>query len=311
MSSRLTLAEARAQLYDVVTPDDANDSAFLRALNRVCEAFMSSGKWKGTKGVVTFASSSDGYIVLPRQYEAALGWQHDDRPRPIYNAFNEYLVGGIGNYDATLSDFNMMLDTAEEVPTLTAISTAGTIRLTRANSGDSAKTVRLYGKDADGNTVFDSSGDEGLTVTLSSATNDTAQVFSVITQVVKQVTTGRVTIGVVVDGTHTPLSVYDPTETVPLYRRYKIGVTDKAVRVLCKRRFVPLVDETDLVYPGNLLALRCGLIGDKWITQNDFDRAAASYGRAYQYLDNELKEARGGIRLKANIDPGPRVPNLY
>ena len=50
---------------------DANDSAFLRALNRVCEAFLSSGKWKGTKGVVTFASSSDGYIVLPRQYEPA------------------------------------------------------------------------------------------------------------------------------------------------------------------------------------------------------------------------------------------------
>lgn len=311
MSSRLTLAEARAQLYDVVTPDDANDAAFLKALNRVCEAFILSGKWKGTKGVVTFASSSDGYIVLPRQYEAALGWQHDDRPRPIYNSFNEYLVGGIGNYDATISDFNMMLDTASEVPTLTAISTAGTIRLTRANASDNTKTVRIYGKDANGDTVFDSSGDEGLTVTLGSATNDTTQVFSEITQVVKQSTIGRVTIGVVVSGNHTALSVYDPTETVPLYRRYKIGVTDKAVRVLCKRRFVPLVDETDFVFPGNLLALRCGLIADKWNNQNDSDRAMSFWAQAYRYLDNELKEARGGIRLKANIDPGPKVPNLY
>lgn len=310
MSSRLTLAEVRASLYTLVRPDNANDAEFLRRLNLVCERIMLSGKWLGTKGVIDFASSADGFITLPRRYQSVLGYTQNNVPRPSYGMFHEYLEGGPGQLDEATMLTGRLVDMGQ-FPTMTAITTAGTLRLARGSGSDSAKTVRIYGLNADGDTIFDAAGDEGVLVTLSSATVDTTETFSVITGIKKEQTVARVTLSVVVAGTPTELSVYEPTETAPLYRRYKIGITEDPIRCLCKRRNIPLVDETDWVYPGNLGALGLGLQAIRFEIENDVERADMFWARCYGLLNDELRDNRGGQTINIKLMPGPKIPNRW
>lgn len=306
MSSRLTLAEVRSQLYTFVNPTDADDPEFLLRLNRVCERFINSGKWAGTKGVVDFANTEDGFITLPRRYVSVLGVDINKVPRPTYGAFHEYLEGGPGQLDEATMPASRLVDMGE-FPTMSAMTEDGTLRLVRGSASDNEKTVRLYGKDENGDVIYDTDGQEGISVTLSASSQDTTQVFSEITAVQKEVTTGTVTLSAVVDAVATELSVYEPTETVPLYRRYKVGITADPIRCWCKRRFVLLVKETDIVLPGNLRALKLGLQAERFEFENDTERANTNWGMAFQALNEELREQRGGINLRLKIEPGPKV----
>lgn len=309
MNSRLTVAEVRAQLYQVVSPSDANDASVLAKLNEVTERIINHGQWSGTKGIVEFDATT-GYITLPRRYEALLGCVVNNWPRAVYGRYHEFLPGGPGFIKDLDYEYGLISD-QEEVCTEGVQAAAGTIRLTIANASDVGKVVRVYGVDANGDTVFDSTGKEGIALTLANPTV-TGSVEMFVKAVSKAVTVGNVTISSVTDGTATELSVYEPTETDPLYRRYKLGtITARddetpAVRALCKRRWIKLVNETDLVYPGNLGALKMGLMavmieetGGKQL------REAESYWtKCWELLNKQIQQKRGMIKPIIPFDPG-------
>jgi hypothetical protein len=162
--------------------------------------------------------------------------------------------------------------------------------------------------DTNGDPVFDDSGIEGITVELDTTPVTTSQPF-LLTGVAKDATLGTVTLSQVDGVTVTALSTYEPTETRPVYRRYKVGtitantgVDYPAIRTLCKRRFIKLACDTDLVYPSDLGALKFGLIAWTYERQGAFEleKAEMFWQKCYQVANQTLKQMRGNIRLPLN-----------
>ena len=257
MNSRLTVADARKLTYRIINPDDPNDPAYLPALNEVCERFFNSGKWNGTIVSVLFDSSA-GFITLPPEFLCVLGGQYYNVPVPTYTQFAEYIESGTGQIDETLGRASALFDMGDGWCTQTDITGDCTLRVKITSSDDAGETVRLFGKDEDGNEIY-SNGSQGVELTLASPSADTTQQFSVITGMQADPLVGAWSLWQVIGGVETQIGSYRPGETRPRYRRYKTGVTEQAIRVICQRRFVPMTEETDWVIPGNLGAIRLGL----------------------------------------------------
>lgn len=71
---RITLSEARSQLYSAIVPSIDSQSSidrFNSYLNLAQERLINSGKWNGTILPVRFYSP-DGMITLPRRFVSAL-----------------------------------------------------------------------------------------------------------------------------------------------------------------------------------------------------------------------------------------------
>jgi hypothetical protein len=65
---------------------------------------------------------------------------------------------------------------------------------------------------------------------------------------------------------------------------------------MCKRRFVPALNETDWVYPGNLTTLQLGLQSLLFEEANDVANADAFWQRGLRFLNDEAKSSRGGVQ---------------
>lgn len=303
MPTGLTVADARAALYAQVDPNDANTSLFVPYLNQCSERIINSGQWKNTYGQVDFQTST-GYITLPRRWESIVGVTRVNYPTGIYPRMIEFMTSGPGYFDdeAMNNDLKTIIDQGD-CCTQIVQDDPGLPQFVISNAADAGKIVRVYGYDTNGDEVFDSSGNAGLSLTLANTTV-TGEVSMTITQIVKPATIGSVTLNVVVSGTPVELSVYEPSETNPIYRRYKTGTLTARgdgkpwLRCLCKRRFVPVVAETDLVWPDNLGALKHALIAVKLENDGAYEEAAAEqrWQKCYQILNQGLKQNRGAIR---------------
>lgn len=301
MSTGLTVADARAALYTQVDPADANTTLFVPYLNQACERIINSGAWKGMYGQVDFQTST-GYITLPRRWESIIGVTRVNYPTGVYPRMIEFMTSGPGYFDDTTKDIKDIIDQGD-CCTQIYQDNPGFPQFTISNAADAGEIVRVYGYDTNGEEVFDSSGNAGLQLTLANPTV-TGSVSMTITQVVKPATVGYVTLNVVVSGSPVELSVYEPSETNPIYRRYKTGtLTSRGdgkpwLRCLCKRRYVPAVAETDLVWPDNIGALKHALIAVKLEDQGAYEEAAADqrWAKCYQILNQGLKQNRGAIR---------------
>lgn len=301
MNTRLTVSDVRSILYRIVNPADANDPLFLIYLNQACERLINSGKWAGTLVTVLF-DSSDGYITLPREYLAILGAQVDDAPVVTYTQFHEYIETGGGQIDETQGFDGVLTDMGDGYCVQTDISADCTLRIKINSASDVGQVVRLFGKDENGEMIYDSDGIEGVELTLASPSATTTQQFSVITGIQADALVGRWTLWEVISGAETQIGSYQPGETRPMYRRYKTGVTTTAVRALCRRRFVPLTEESNWVIPGNIGALRQAIDAiHKEEVDADSD-ADAMWARAYRLLNEELKALGGGNRAQIAMD---------
>lgn len=301
MPTGITVADARAALYTQVDPSDSTTSMFLPYLNQACERIINSGQWKNMYGQVDFQTST-GYITLPRRWESIIGVTRVNYPTGVYPRMIEFMTSGPGYFDDLDSDIHTIIDQGD-VCTEAVQEDAGLPRFVISNAADAGKIVRVYGYDANGDEVFDSSGNAGLSLTLANTTV-TGATSMTITQVVKPVTLGYVTLSVVVDGSPVELSVYEPSETNPIYRRYKTGTLTARgdgkpwLRCLCKRRYVPAVAETDLIWPDNLGALKHALIAVRLEDQGAYEEADSDqrWQKCYQILNQGLKQNRGAIR---------------
>ena len=301
MPTGLTVADARASLYMQVDPSDPSTNLFLPYLNQACERITNSGNWKNSYGRVDFAAPT-GYITLPRRWESIIGVTRVNYPTGVYARMIEFMTSGPGYFDDTDIDIKDIIDQGD-VCTQEVQENAGLIRLTISNADDAGLICRIYGHFSDGTELFDSDGLAGKSLTLANPTvTGTDEIF--ITQIVKPRTKGTVTISSVTSGTPTQLSVYEPSETNPIYRRYKTGTMVARedgkpwLRCICKRRFVPAVAETDLIWPDNIGALKHALIAVRLEDQGAYEEAQADqrWAKCYEILNQGLKQNRGAIR---------------
>jgi hypothetical protein len=193
------------------------------------------------------------------------------------------------------------------------------------NINDVGKTIRLSGEDNNDDTIYDESGDsgtgsEGITITMSSTQVVTSQLFTSLDRII--VPTNFLypwTISGVINGVLTQLGRYEPGEQSPSYRRYKTGnispasnqnTMNSTIVVYCKRRVIPLIYETDLVFPGAERALGLGLQALNYENIEGAPKKAEEYwALAIDNLNKKIKSARGRqnvtIPIRYGYDWGP------
>ena len=304
MTSNITVAEARSLLARYVCPEEPASQKFLDYLNQVRERVINSGKWKGMTFGVNFDASL-GYITLPRDAESLLGLHVNKGIYGIQSKWYEYVVGGGGKLPEDMPAIGSTIDMGENFVTMEDPAAPSQIRFKTTNLNDAGQEVVIYGKDADGNDIYDSNGNLGETLLLAAPAGSvtTSATFSKITSVLKPYTVGNIEIYAVALPSDVLLSVYQPGETSPQYRRYRLKVydADTVVTGVCKLKYFPLVAETEPLLPANIGALKMALMALTYEDANDPASADGYWQRCYGLLNQQLKENRGAARFVPNI----------
>lgn len=300
MNTAITVADARAALYQIVNPGNPDDPQFLSWLNQARERLMLSGKWKGMLVTVTFPVA-DGFFTLPPNFLSVLGCTYGGFPVPTFSQYLTYQENGPGEINDTSAFPYQLIDLGDGFATTTDITLddgedAQNI-IVYSQAADDGKTIRIFGEDADDRPIYDATGAFGIEVTLASPSVQPATPFKRITGVIKERTVDYVELrGSPSVSAEYTLSVYQPSETRISYRRYKTSQATQAIRCLCLRRFLPVYSETDWVVPGNLAALKFSMKALFLEDADDFENASQVMSRAIGFLNNEAKALRGGAQ---------------
>lgn len=275
---------------------------FLRQLNYGVEELTNSAQWRGARVPVVFDSST-GIIALPRHLQSVLGAQFNGFPKPTFSTFFEYLEEGGGQIDETAGAMGKLVDMGDG-HCARPFDTAGYLRLRFAVDGDKTLAWRFFLNMTDGTRQFEAAtGDEGepWTPTTNPSTLNLGQTVESIYALTKPETLGHVTLKWVPAvasalADEVTLAVFEPSDTAPNFHLYKTGVQTEAIRGLCQRRHVELVNPTDKILPDNPTAIRHILRAINLEEQKDYDSADKARSLSFQALNGELRGNRGGAR---------------
>lgn len=309
MDSRLRLSQVREALYSLIAPDEPTNPMVVKVINEVCERYINNGAWKGQVMTLVF-DSADKFITLPYNYASVMAGTYLRCPFPIFTQFHKYVVNGPGNVDEAFKWCGILIDMGDGFVTQRDIESGetGVLRV-YSSAADDTEVVRVYGQDQDGQVIYDADGNEGEEVTLVAPFATTTNSYSKVTGFYKPYTKARLRLFVVpASGTEIQLAEYQPNETEISYHRYQTGEIQpvqeqaNAIKLICRRRFVPVNAETDWVYPGNMAALRNGV--QAWMSENasDYNSASAALSRGLYFLNQEAKTYRGGGRPTVNVE---------
>lgn len=112
----------------------------------------------------------------------------------------------------------------------------------------------------------------------------------------------------------TLLGIFHPDDMVPSHRRYYIPGIETIqssssngvpVSAICTRRYLPLRRDNDLVFPGNIAALKNMVLAIEFEARGNVQTAAMHEARAIAYLRKELKQHYGAGQVATlNIQMG-------
>ena len=97
----------------------------------------------------------------------------------------------------------------------------------------------------------------------------------------------------------TLLGEWDASDTSPDFRRYKLPkhiCVGSTICVVCRREYIAPHHPTDLLIPGNLSAIRYGLMALRYEDAGEADEADKYWSRALQSLNGQLKVHHAGNR---------------
>ncbi len=315
MDSIITLADARVSMarFGIASAE------FLRKINRVSEYLLDSDVYTDIFSIVEF-NTSPGYITIPRCFGRAIGVQDDGLNKPIVNQQLAWIEHGIGRQDPNnmtldgLRDLGSHFCTWFDVRDSAGVEQSGTLRVKLESATDAAKTIRFNGTfiDTDGyeKQVLDAAGNIGLNLTTVSPSADTTQFFKRVEGIQAPATmVGRWSLWKVISGVETLLGIYEPGETRPRYVRYETRVTDQPICVFCYRKYVPLVAETDWVFPSNMNATEYGFQALGYRDRGDFKTEEETWQQAKKVLKEQYARLSVGARTYFTSDDFGGLPH--
>ena len=94
------------------------------------------------------------------------------------------------------------------------------------------------------------------------------------------------------DGNEELIAVYAPWEEVPAYRRYRVPdyVDASNALVFGKLAYVPAIEDSDIVIPSNLGALKMALKALRSEDTEEDESADGDWARCFSILDQEVTE---------------------
>lgn len=314
----LTLANARKALWQYgssvpyATATITDIGQFDLKLNEVIERFFTVGTWRSMWRRLTLQVF--GFtLTLPRGFDTcrAIDPMDGGNPVPIYSQFSQFIGYGDIGLDSAAQMYrglHLMSETAQtfSVPT-------GTYYLRAVGTEIAATGLQLTGgADALGDEIFGSTN-----LALINGATTGAQAYTDMPLIEKAVTNNAVSLYAVDTTTAvaTLIANYAPGETIPAYRQYSVGggLDTQLMRCLCKLAFVPAVASSDLIIPGNIGALKLGLMAIAYEDKTDPANAALYFGPnhpeqtgkmagAIDLLDAEIAELEAAERPAFLVD---------
>jgi hypothetical protein len=311
MNTRVTVAVARASCEQFAS----SPAQFIPQLNLVQQKLMAHAMWQDLLQAVDFKNSSGtGVLTMPPWVASVVGWQLFGTAEAVFDQFREFQEGGVGFYDSKSYKANELWELPAGAVSQNSIPDYGgygNLRLFINNPADAGKVVRFGGQDQNGEEIYDSAGNQGVSLTTAFPSSDTSQLFGNLSNVQLPGFVGSCNLYVLINGVASLLSYYNPGETLPYYRKYKVGqwspkdanIPNVApIRCFCRRQFMPCHAETDFVYPGNLNAIEAGLQALRERRALNFSVARIYWADAYGELDNDLQQYRGAAETTLRLE---------
>ena len=320
----LTLATA---IYNLTKKPSfsAVDPATLRGLvNEACEIMDVMTKPKDSLDRVGI-TAYDQTLTLPRGYACCEGILRSKFPLIIRSGWFEFSLAGPGSKLET-DDGALDGEVADQGDGFCCIRepyqvNAAGCRLkvyTDAQSGAETyeSIIEFYGLDADGEIIRTSGttairSGEALDLLASSGNATTTASFARITQVVKPITSGIITVYAIdpTDSTEHLIASYEPSERTPNYRRYRVpkpptGDTTQTITALCRRRYVEAVLDNDKLCVDHFGALYYGVLSVWYRDANDDERSDRTMAKAMDIL------SRQAVKFYPTSQRPPPIINL-
>jgi hypothetical protein len=276
-------------------------------INEATERLVNAGKFYPTVAQYDF-NIYQKVLTVPEEIETILAVRLNNVNTEIRNRWYEFRGAGPGIWDAEDNDYKGVLLPRNDSGTFYDLPENLRLGVRSSQSSDTSD-VHIFGWDADDNRVrSDDSGTvvDGVKVTLSgTSTLFTTQVFSRVERIIKPATDGDIYLyGHYETGENVLLGVYSPNSQLPLFRRYLLpdaqDATVQCIRVLAKRRFIPVVSDTDVLLIQNLNALRNMTICIRKEDAGEKDSDLYE-GRAIELLRRQTREYVGDS-TRENLD---------
>jgi len=309
----MTVKSLSDQLSSYCSPDQR----FLPVLNLVLPRLYAMGYWRDLCYEMEI-TTTNGYFSLPAEAESIMCATVDGTPNNLWSQWHDYKVGGIPNSYSAYPIFGIVDDgygpAVEVIPN---------------DTNHSVRLVTIHPNIAlpeDGSVYVEFEYENGEKSNYLFQINDSA-VMTMPDTDIRKITEIRfqgvpVRVRLEAFDTDTETKIYTLAEGrgdfVARYRRYRTkmpsnGDTQK-VFLLLKRAFVPLMEETDIVYLGNVNAIKCAILATTAEDNADIERSGYHWQVCRQLLEEEKDASRGGARQVFTIDPysGNGTPyNMY
>lgn len=334
--NQTTLGQAKIALapFCGATGMPITDPRVTKYINKAVEELANTGDYPGVVDRWFFRFNQlSGYMALPYYFDRLMQVTTDGVPRMIGSPWYEMVAYGPGiqdDYDERGNKRRCWTSTVidrgdspvqRQVPDLFELTGPWTLRVYTAvdeqESAANPPVINIQGLDADGLIIRSLSNGTGdfeyingvdflMDVNQTFTTSD--QQFSKITGVSKPETNGYIKVTAWNGTVEVELSNYAFNETTPSYRHYFIpsivrrcDSCDDEYRILiarCRKRFVPAVQDEDILMIGNLNALEEMIIA-QWKRLSDRDEYALHKTEAIVLMRAEAQAYLGKSRVPA------------
>jgi hypothetical protein len=328
---QLTYGEAKAEIARVcgVSGMSVTDPRVLVRTNTAIQELMNEGEFPNVVDRWHIVST-DGKIVLPSFLDRLMQINIKGVPQVISSPWYQFCAYGPGTpQDNPQAEFNRwwvderMITDEGEFPVQTALPETGgpwkfrvytSVDETYFTNGTAHTPVcTIQGTDGSGQIVrmVDGSGtwSNGETVALNHLLPyvETTTSFSTISAFTKPVTNGHIRLTAWNGVTETTLANYVYSDTTPSYHhyfsqwlqtltRFDSGV-NKIVRARCRKRFVPVAEDTDVLIVSNLEAIKEMVIAQWKRTADNLQSYMAHKQTAINLMNKEAEAYRGKSRI--------------
>ena len=302
--TKRTLGQVRGELSRLagMVGLPVTDGRFLSRVNEAIEELMNCGDWPGVMDRWALRMV-DGVIILPGHLDRLAGVCAHGAPIELRSGWFEFMQHGPGDQGDGHGWADVVVERGESCLQAAWPGAAGEewdLQVS-GEDGDAGAVVKIQGRDADG--LFVSSE---VAVAAGGVAVEVDGGFACVSAIIKPVTSGRVALDAVNGARVERLGVYEPGETCPSYRMYFVpsmrGCGQRVVMGRCRRRFVPVREENDVLLISNLRALKAMIMAiEKHDSGNveNLQLYEAYRNSAIRIMADEARAYRGMARTPA------------
>jgi hypothetical protein len=279
------------------------DQQFLPILNLVLPRLYAMGYWRDLCYELEI-TTPNGYFSLPLEAESIMSATVDQTPKNLWAQWHDYRIGGNPNSYSAYPVFGIVDDGYGPVKEVLPNDTDHSIILRPAAPDtvlpeDGAVYVSYERENGVvGNYVFEIDDSASMTMPDTDVRRVTEIRFEGVPR--RLVLEGT-------DGTDTYTLAEGRGDFVARYRRFRtsepMNKQTQKIFLLLKRAFLPLMAENDVVYLGNLNAIKNGILATTAEDNADIERSNYHWQVCRQLLEEEKDASRGAARQIFTIDP--------